>query len=131
MYKIILIVLQYSTFSHFEILGGRGIQGLRKRQVGNSTQTFIFDIFKTIGIRNSPHIFLIYWMVQNSANLCFFLTSVWYFWFVTGKFISSYVSKFNISAADTESMNNHEIITLASFLELYICYLSRFLDCLM
>ena len=71
-----------------------------KPHMRNSTPIFIFNIFKIIGIRNSLYILLLYSLVQNSANLCFCLNSVRYFWFVTRKFSSLYISKFNIS--DTE-----------------------------
>ena len=97
-YKIILKALQNSNFSHIGILGP---PGPRKPQVGNSTPIFIFDIFKMIGIRNSLYILLIYSLVHNSANLCLFLNYVWYFLFVARGVSSSYVTKFNFSAADT------------------------------
>ena len=98
LYNIIFIVLQYSYFLslwdswgprilHLGGLVGEGrSQDPQKPQVGNSTPIFIFDIFKIIGIRNSLYILLIYWLVQNSVNLCFFFNSVWYFWFVARKF---------------------------------------------
>ena len=90
---------------------------------------------QTTSGKQHPNIY--FWYIQNIHWFttllisAFSKNSVWYFWFVTRKFSSIYLSKFNISAADTEPINNHEIITLASFLELYICYLSRFVDCLM
>ena len=113
MYKIILIVLQYSNFFHFGGGGGRSwIPRSQKPQVGNSTPLFIFKI---IGIINSLYILLIYSLIQNFVNLCFFFNSVWYFWFVARKFRSLYVSNYNISAADTEPMNNHEIWTPSEF----------------
>ena len=55
--------------------GGGGIPGPRNPLVENNTPTFIFDIFKIIGIRNCPYILLIYSLVQNSANLFFFFNS--------------------------------------------------------
>ena len=108
------LVIQYSNFSHFRILGSLGPQ---KPQVEKNTPKFIFGIIKIIGIRYSPYIRLIYSLVQNSANLCFL-----YLWLVARKFSSLYVSK--ISAGDTEPMNNNnsnnKIIILASFLEFAI-----------
>ena len=60
-------VLLQIYFSHFGILwspspwgeGGMGTPGPRKPQVGNNIPTFIFDIFKIIGIRNCPYIFFL------------------------------------------------------------------------
>ena len=68
MYNIIFKVLQYSNFfPTLEFLGprdpppgGLGNPEPQKPQVGNNTPTFIFDIFKIIGIRNCPYILHIF-----------------------------------------------------------------------
>ena len=133
LYSIIFIVLQYSNFCHFGILGAPGssilVGGRReisrppKTTSGKQHPIFIFDIFKIIGIRNSLNILHWFRILQISAS--FLIQSD-----ISGLLQGSlaYLSNFNISAADTELINNHEII-FASFLELYIYYLSRFVDC--
>ena len=81
-----------------------------------TTLTFIFDIFKIISIKNTlEYILHNYLLVQYSAiSASFFILSV-----SSGFVIClSNVSKYNISAAETGLINNHEIITLASFLKL-------------
>jgi len=67
---------------------------------------------KTPSGNQHPNIYFLYF--QNN----------WYFWYVARKFSSLYVSKFNISAADTKpwNNNNNEIIIFG------ICYLSTFVD---
>jgi len=134
LYSIIFIVLQYLSLwdswgPRILHLGGFVGEGRshdpRKPQVGNSTPIFIFDIFKIIGIRNSLNI--LHWFRILQISDSFLILSD-----ISGLLQGSlaYLSNFNISSADTELINNHEII-FESFLELYIYYLSRFVDCWM
>ena len=127
---ISITFFQYSNFSHFLILGsprpflgGGWIPGPRKPQVGNNTPTlFIVVIFKVICTRNSQFILLLYSLVQNSANLCFFNLSD-----ISGMLQGSLVHyMFLNSISRLLTLNPLTIIILESFGNLL---LNRFVDC--
>ena len=82
-----------------------------------------FLYFSKIGIRNSLYILLIYSLVQNSAYLCFYSILSDISGLLQGS-LANYVFLHSISQLLTLNPSNHDIITLASFLEFDICYLS-------
>ena len=108
--------------------GGRG-GGSQDHKTPEKQHPDNFDIYKKIGIRISLYILLlIYSSVQNSANLCFYSILSDTSGLMQGSLVN-YVFLNSISQLLTLNPSNHEIITLASFLEFDICYLSCFVDC--
>ena len=88
LYKIIQklynIILQYSNFSHFGILGAPRTLHPENLKWETAPQHLflIFSKYFVLEIVCTLYILLIYPLVQNSANLCFLKYSVLYFWFV-------------------------------------------------
>ena len=112
--------------------GGRGIPVPWKPQVGNRTPTFIFNIFKIIGIRNILNILLIYSLFRILLISSSFLILSDISGLLQGS-LANYMF-LNLVSQLLLTPNNHEIKTLVSFLEFDIWYLSNlssFVDCWM